>query len=158
MSTKQPTHIYNTISRLHTAETIMPYFLHCRWRRGTTRRRKKHQKMLTETEGNGIRSRTRSAMHLKRTKYDRELCILHKWRVSHQYMYGETIRRAQRCQKRKVLNTKYIYIGSQDQKHRMAYIDALRRILYKNGAPNCISNRALTVSYTHLTLPTILLV
>ena len=122
--------------------------MHCRWRRGMTRRcQRPPHKMLTENKDKGRRSRTRSATHLKRTTYDREMCVLHSWRVSQQYMSRETIRRAQRCQKRKVLNTKYIYIGSQDQKHRMAYIYALRCTLYQNGAPNSIPNRALNMLY-----------
>ena len=146
VSTQKLTHKITTISRLQTAETIMLYLLHYHWHREMTSRCRRQQKMWTETNENESRPRTRSAKHLGRTKNERKSCVLHSWRVSQQYMSRETIRRAQRCQERKVLHTKYIYIGSQDQKHRMAYISALRRILYNNGAP-CIWNRALNMHF-----------
>ena len=146
VSTQKLTHKTTTIFRLQTAETIMLYLLHCKWRRGMTRRCRRRQKMWTETNDNEIRTRTRSEEHLGRTKNDRKSCVSHSWRVSQHYMLKEVIRRAQRCQKQteQSLSTqKYIYIGSHDQQQRMAYIYKLHCILYKNEAPDCILRRAL---------------
>ena len=158
VSKKQPTHMSKTILRLQAAETIMPYFLHCHWRRGMTRR----SSILRKNDDNMIRTRTRSAKHLGRTKYDRELSVQNSWRVSQLYISRESARRARRCQKQNVQNLskqKYTYIGSKNQKQRMAYIYALHCTLYgyktkapdcipnKNGAPNCIWNRALNMHF-----------
>ena len=104
-------------SRLNTANSVLPFLLHCRWRRAVRRRRMTDQVTKTgalrPTPKGGI---IRTVPYQSRQQND----ISRKWRVSPLYV-------------RKYMSTKPkvydAYLHSTDRKMRMKYCTKIRRAL-----------------------------
>ena len=115
-------------SRLNTANSVLPFLHHCRWRKAVRRRRMTHQTaetgILKTTPTGGI---MRTIPHLARQKHD----ISKKWRVSPMYVRRLVcINELKKCNAKKVHNA---YLYSYERRRRMKYCANISKALIGDG-------------------------
>ena len=129
-------------SRLNTANSVLPFLHHCRWRKAVRRRRMTHQTaetgILKTTPTGGI---IRTIPHLARQKHD----ISKKWRVSPMY-----VRRLVCINEMKECNA---YLYSTERKRRMKYCGQIRRALSPRERESALLYRRPTCSVSRLFQP-----
>ena len=128
--------------KLNAANDILPFLLHCRWRRAVRKRRATTDRVTTgvlrPTPTGGI---IRTVPYLSRQQHD----ISNKWRVSPMY-----VRRIVCINKQEECNA---YLYSTERKRRMTYCIQIRKALSLREREGALLYRRPTCSVSRLSQP-----